>query len=200
MNQPQYSPTPPVGPLVPQMPETNTAIGILNDSGLPGTTCKISGQPPSELFWSQRVELSPLSATLSTSHTIDHVIGDINVSEVTGGTLTRIQAPRKMLFVNSYYSTFDSKSVIFWAIKPPGARGKLRITYWPTPTLPIVEDALLRGNMWEWDLGASDFFEIPIVGNNPLGYWQNHQYPQIGSTNTGVNSDIIYDRGPPGTY
>lgn len=65
---------------------------------------------------------------------------------------------------NAYW---DAETVLhLWAVKPPAAIGRLRITYRPPTHIRLANDAANREITKVWDLSASNMFEFKIPSYN----------------------------------
>lgn len=184
---------PPIFPLIGQAPPANTVVGILDSNGLPGATIPLKEQGPNPQFWSERLEYVG-EFTLTKDMGAGTVLTSFNagrVQRLTDVTIDPITMPRKLMLNSSTFISFDSKDFIFWFIKPPAVKGKIRVEYFPgyvidseglINTVTLDTDTLLRHNLWEFDLAASDVHTVPIVGNNPLGY-----YPTVLNDNIEIS-------------
>lgn len=191
--------TPDVIPMATIVPPPQTVIGTLSQDGLPSRfETKLPGQGPNQDFWFARDEFMG-SFTLNITNGVDTRLADIDVlrlappenrpenlpvlaSSYPGGDAWSITLPRSIGFNSAVYCN-TPVSISFWAIKPVGTRGKIRIVYSPfnrkfaskeRDLRPTTEsgfretDSHFRTMMWSWDLEKQDTFNIVIHGNNPL--------------------------------
>jgi hypothetical protein len=196
---------PPVYPTIPQVPPPQTVTGLLSEDGQPSIfDLQMAGQPPNEDFWKAREELiCKFNYAESMTETESLLVLDVLSGTVAEnnfnyqGTIVRrtalptynIYQPECQLAFPRYllsksFEFFEgSIKFKFWAVKPIGPKGKIRIIYLPhveVPAPPSVninvasvlaqsDQRHLRNNMWEWDLEKQDTIEIEIFGNNPIG-------------------------------
>lgn len=201
--QQQNNIVPPIFPLIRQAPPPNTAVGILTSDGLPGDIIPIKEQGPNPLLWTERAEFMD-RFQWTDSDAAGTVLAAFNVGRVMspntfpGGD--RLCPPRLMAINSSTFFTYESKEFIFWAIKPPAVKGKLRVEYFPGYSIDTTDvigtalatfptDSLLRANTWELDFAKSDVHVVSITANNPLGYFP-----------TTRNEDIERSPNSSGTY
>nr|QIC52836.1 MAG: capsid protein [Apple picorna-like virus 1] len=205
MSTPQSGLVPPVYPTIPQIPPPQTVTGLLSEDGTPSMFDRqMSGQPPNEDFWKAREEfITVFSFAESITETetllvldvlsgVDPVNNSNYYGEIQPPTALRpytqfvptceLSYPRYLL--SKSYEFFEGPIKFkFWAVKPIGPKGKIRIIYLPayehgavplinanSPNVTAASDQRhLRNNMWEWDLEKQDSIEIEIFGNNPIG-------------------------------
>lgn len=72
--------------------------------------------------------------------------------------------------LNTYYNA--DVVLHFWAIKPPAAIGRIRVTYTPPLRDLPASDGLNREITESWDLSASNLFEFKIPNYNMRSYKQ----------------------------
>jgi hypothetical protein len=215
MNQETQKYTPPVYPLVAQVPPPQTNIGSLNENGLPIlNTIKINGEPPNEELWGKRLEYVD-SFVVSTADTPGKLLMSFDPARLLGNKVNNTNYlecslvwPRVLLFNSSIY--FKAKiKYTFWAIKPPATAGKLRIVYIPgagyfhggdkDPTISYNndvqqnDDTYLRNYMWEWDLATKNMFTITVEGNNPLDVFPTKTAALTNPDKTYVSNGYLYE-------
>lgn len=222
--------TPDVIPMATIVPPPQTVIGTLAQDGLPSKfETKMPGQGPNQDFWFARDEYVGIFS-LNTNQNIETRLADIDPLRVTSqfnnpqlmprlqssypdNTAWSISLPRTLAFNTAVY--FNSPiSISFWAIKPLGTRGKLRIVYSPfnrksrvteqslaVSTVPsyVNEDSHMRNMVWSWDLEKQDTFHIMIHGNNPLSTFPTTDELQVNTILTSLVDDnnAVNDTGRP---
>lgn len=195
MNEQKY--TPPIFPLVAQVPPAQTNIGSLNECGLPLlNTIKLNGTPPNPELWTRRLEYVG-DFKMPITKEAGSVLTTFNVGKVVGSSENDYLSndcnfiwPRILLLNSSVYFKTQVQFT-FWAIKPPSTAGKIRIVYVPahddndkslsTTVEEGQDDTDMRQYTWEWDLQTKPMFTITINGNNP-----NNMYPTCSETLIGA--------------
>lgn len=222
MNNTTSEITPPVVPPVPVVPPPQTILGTLSSDGQPSKFDSIlPGLGPNQQLWFARDELVG-QFTFDTMDAEGTRLASIDVMRCCGGPpnnpenpsrpennnlLPRIgqwniALPRSIaLNCAQYFSS--TINYTFWAIKPPGTRGKLRFTYLPfyqkrtnSDTLALDDninedlDNLLRSSTWSWDMEKSDIFSLEFNGNNPLSVFPTgtHISPYVSEAPAPQNS------------
>lgn len=173
--------TPPVYPLQPNVPDQNTAIGTLNDMGLP-TIAQLSQLGDSLLpdFADGRAEFIAQCVCSS-----NHNDGDV-LFEYTGNTLsydvnTPYMPMRMLKFLSCWFADIKIK-YIFWAVKPEGTCGKLQIVEIPDVMFAVETGKSQMQTTKTWDLGECTTCEYDIQPWSPY----NHKPTRLKGGTTGL--------------
>lgn len=168
--------TQPVLDLPPSIPPPQTVISLLNQYG---SSVLSSGSPPGE----QPV----MELHMARSIVIDSFF--ISTTDAPGDQKYNIEAPwfpslrdttlyrmspttpQMLYMVHSVYWNSEL-NYSFWAVKPPMAVGRARVSFRPPNSIGEGTDfdSHQRDIMKEWDFSASNIFDFGVVGFNPRNF------------------------------
>lgn len=164
--------------LVPTIPPPQTCAGVLNQIATrTSTTGVLPGEVPiKDIHMARAIVIGAFTVTADDAVGQAYVING-NAQTVTNSTfpLAFLQASTELRVIVPAYpwefyfnqTQYYNADVIltFWAIKPPAAVGRLRFTMKP-PSYFIQPDESQREITKEWDLQASNIFQITIPNYN----------------------------------
>lgn len=199
---------PPRDPLIANVPEAQTNMGTLENSGIPIEPIWPITDIPPDFKWMTEQWKFHTTFTITNQQQPGKVIYTTRVVQ------SESNIPRTLAHWHDIpYSCskwWNGKvSYRFTIIKPPRVVGKLLVRYrqdcfnsWK-PTAPpangwAVNDTKMRTILKEWDLGQSSQFEFDITGSNPIRARPTHVFedkPQIDSTDLTLN-DVAQFRTP----
>lgn len=195
MNQTQPQRSPPDGPIQPQNPPPQTALGSTDETGL-NVALITRGMPSLPFIYqdivSRKEYIEEYSFTVQSKDNPGTTYRNIPVmsmlSEDNYKTAKGYNTPtmRQTLIRNCLNYT-TSVHMTFLAIKPPMTSGKLAISWFPSNSnhQPASTKNNLQ-NMWIWDVGASPTFTIKINGQNLMEFRKTYDI-------TANNSMVVLD-------
>jgi len=190
-----------------QTPQTN--FGILQHSGsLVQTTGLAPGDQPDKDIHMARSQMI-FSMQLTTDITVGNQLSILSTSIAnnelhlpilpTGSNYSTRNDPAHscQIYFNQTIYWNASVSLHFWAVKPPTAVGRLRITFTPMEYNNTKIDVGQREITEEWDLSASNIFEFKIPSYNLRNYRNciANYAPLNGSTSTYVTPGCDFKLG-----
>lgn len=164
--------------LVPTIPPPQTCAGILNQIATRTmTTGVLPGDAPSkDIAMARAISIGFFKVSSSDEVGKAYVLNGTEpyytnssfpLAYLQSGDSFRVFAPAypwEFYFNQTQYYNADV-ILTFWAIKPPAAVGRIRFTMKP-PSYYIAADASQREITKEWDLQASNIFQITLPNYN----------------------------------
>lgn len=187
MNQQQSFNLPPRDPTVPNVPETQTNMGVLEHTGLPIEPIDLITDVPPDFKWMSELWKFHTAFTITNQQRPGTIIYTTRVVQSDAAKDEVLAQWHDIPFACSKF--WNGKiSYRFTIIKPPRVVGKLLIRYrqdcfdeWgPMVTPPSqwtkIRDTKMRTILKEWDLGQSSQFEFDITASNPIRARPTHLF------------------------
>lgn len=164
--------TQPVLDLPPSIPPPQTVVSLLNQIGSEVVVPGISPgeQPVMELHMARSIVMGNFQISTADAP------GDLKFNFETpqfpelGSTATQRMAPTTPQMLYFVHSCLWNAQVEynFWAVKPPMAVGRARVSFRPPNSYGEATDfdSAQRDIMKEWDLSASNIFDFSVFGYN----------------------------------
>lgn len=159
---------PPVYPSTPAVPDSNTALGTLNDAGLTSvSSVGLLGDFFNPDIADQRFEY--VGETIySSNHNTDDVLYAHEGTSLYYDLLSAYTPMRMLKLLSGWYADLKI-TYLFYGVKPALTTGKLLLTYTPDPNYSNSNTGVpLLATTKIWDVASSNTCEFTIDPWSPI--------------------------------